>query len=490
MSGTYSYTIGRQYATLAAWENCVDGGPCAYFPVASASLVADDRREVGVAYEDSVFTTEVAIDGSHRRQPHDHADGGRIQPALRQGRPGRRHRRRGDRRVGGARARRLRDGRVAGAPEHGRLLRGHRRGAPSAAANNVVLRNNLIHDTGSSAIQRLRPRRDRRHHRATSPTASAARPASGSTSAPPGRVRPGSASSTTAVFGGPSTRRLLGRRAPTPRCCCATTSPTATAGGPSRSRAPRPASSRRTWPATGPGPRTARPGAASTTCPLTGAPGVNFVNTTSGTEGPAHPGRERRARNAGADLSAIFNRDVDYEVRPTGAGTVGHRGGRVPGLHGGQLRLVHGPGGSSRRSSSSGRRRRSWTTWASICTGAFPPDGPWVRPNASLIPGLGSSPEGKSYRYVESRLRERDNVLLPAGGPGPQGPDHLARPRLGDAGGRGFPSRGTAKDPPSRGRRRRRGRRPLRRGRRTATRRSKEPCASSSGRRRASPSSS
>ena len=76
--------------------------------------------------------------------------------------------------------------------------------------------------------------------------------------------------------------------------------------------------------------------------PLTGAPGVNFVNTTSGTE-DLHIQDTSRARNAGADLSAIFNRDVDYEVRPTGAGTW-DIGADEYGLHGGQARLVHGPG--------------------------------------------------------------------------------------------------------------------------------------------------
>ena len=70
-SGTYSYTIGRQFADLVSWEDCVDGPPgvaCPYFPVVSASLVADDRREVGIAYKDSVFTAGanvvVLIDGS------------------------------------------------------------------------------------------------------------------------------------------------------------------------------------------------------------------------------------------------------------------------------------------------------------------------------------------------------------------------------------------------------------------------------------------
>ena len=27
------YTISRQYATMPAWEDCIDGGPCTYFPV-------------------------------------------------------------------------------------------------------------------------------------------------------------------------------------------------------------------------------------------------------------------------------------------------------------------------------------------------------------------------------------------------------------------------------------------------------------------------
>jgi len=58
------YILSRQYSTLPAWENCVDGGPCAFFPVTSSNLVTDDRVEVGVAYDDSVFTSELLIEGS------------------------------------------------------------------------------------------------------------------------------------------------------------------------------------------------------------------------------------------------------------------------------------------------------------------------------------------------------------------------------------------------------------------------------------------
>ena len=55
-----AYTIARQFARLQDWEDCISYKdpvlfPCTYFPVASASLVADNRTEIGVAYEDTVF---------------------------------------------------------------------------------------------------------------------------------------------------------------------------------------------------------------------------------------------------------------------------------------------------------------------------------------------------------------------------------------------------------------------------------------------------
>ena len=67
-----TYTIARQFMTLQAWEDCISFAvsPCPYFPVSSADLVADNRREVGIAYDDSIvpadpdFTTGVIIDGS------------------------------------------------------------------------------------------------------------------------------------------------------------------------------------------------------------------------------------------------------------------------------------------------------------------------------------------------------------------------------------------------------------------------------------------
>jgi hypothetical protein len=56
-SGGKAYSIRRQFATLQAWEDCISfAGSCGFFPVASADLVEDNRREIGIAYADSPFT--------------------------------------------------------------------------------------------------------------------------------------------------------------------------------------------------------------------------------------------------------------------------------------------------------------------------------------------------------------------------------------------------------------------------------------------------
>jgi hypothetical protein len=62
-----AYTISRQLGTLALWEDCIDGPPgtaCPFFPVTSASLVTDQRSEVGIAYKDSTFTSGVGFNFS------------------------------------------------------------------------------------------------------------------------------------------------------------------------------------------------------------------------------------------------------------------------------------------------------------------------------------------------------------------------------------------------------------------------------------------
>ncbi len=70
-----SYTIARQFtgataeSALVAWENCIDGPAST---CGTASLVADNRREVGIMYEDSVFvlTAVRRISGSTTDASH------------------------------------------------------------------------------------------------------------------------------------------------------------------------------------------------------------------------------------------------------------------------------------------------------------------------------------------------------------------------------------------------------------------------------------
>ncbi|MCH7474805.1 MAG: DUF2341 domain-containing protein, partial [Gemmatimonadetes bacterium] len=79
-----AYTIARHFTTLTQWEDCISfaGCPGGYpFPPSSASLVADDRSEVGIAYKDTTFalSADVNIDGSITDSTHTitlTADGG------------------------------------------------------------------------------------------------------------------------------------------------------------------------------------------------------------------------------------------------------------------------------------------------------------------------------------------------------------------------------------------------------------------------------
>ena len=60
-----AYLIARKFASLAAWEDCIDGpGGAGCEGVSSASLVTDNRNEVGVAYRDTPFAAGLDVDGS------------------------------------------------------------------------------------------------------------------------------------------------------------------------------------------------------------------------------------------------------------------------------------------------------------------------------------------------------------------------------------------------------------------------------------------
>ena len=58
-------------------------------------------------------------------------------------------------------------------------------------------------------------------------------------------------------------------------------------------------------------------------------------------------------------------------------------------------------------------------------------EGPYERITVSLIPGLGSSPAGARYRYVDAGLCQRGPVLLRAGRHRDDGTKRAPRPGLG-----------------------------------------------------------
>jgi uncharacterized repeat protein (TIGR01451 family) len=70
-----SYTIARQYADPFGWLNCIANiTACPFFPVASPNLVADNRSETGIMYNDGapyVFGATLAFDGTTTDATHD-----------------------------------------------------------------------------------------------------------------------------------------------------------------------------------------------------------------------------------------------------------------------------------------------------------------------------------------------------------------------------------------------------------------------------------
>jgi hypothetical protein len=63
LPGTFGYGITRQFNALTNWEDCIDGGtPCGVFPAVTNDLLNDGRSEVGIAYEDGPLAGNLLID--------------------------------------------------------------------------------------------------------------------------------------------------------------------------------------------------------------------------------------------------------------------------------------------------------------------------------------------------------------------------------------------------------------------------------------------
>ena len=70
MAPGLTHTIARQFTTLWDWEDCIFFAVVgSFFPDSSAILVADNRSEIGIAYNDRVFTTGLRVRQSTRSTP-------------------------------------------------------------------------------------------------------------------------------------------------------------------------------------------------------------------------------------------------------------------------------------------------------------------------------------------------------------------------------------------------------------------------------------
>jgi hypothetical protein len=123
-------------------------------------------------------------------------------------------------------------------------------------------------------------------------------------------------------------------------------------------------------------------------------------------------------RDAGANLSAIFQSDIDNQSRPTGGGGAGFAAwGAFDAGSSWDIGADEYFGTTVVRLASFTARGFDasvlveWETASELNNLGFnlyrglSMDGPWGRLNASLIPGLGSSPEGKRYSFLDSGLR-------------------------------------------------------------------------------------
>ncbi len=410
--------IRRQFATLAEWESCIDGdggalppaGPCYYFRAPNPSLVTDDRSEVGIVFNDGSayagglaingmttddsHTVTLTVDAGHRHlgltwdgvgaTPHVVVNNSLFAPAIS-----------------------IADDHVtvewleikggSGASGHGisvsnpaasnqinvryNVVHGvSANGVDVIAANvNLLLANNIIYTTGGYGVS-LSP--------AASPWAGQVRVLNNTVWNPSGgnlaHFRGVGSETQHILLSNNIGYTLAGTANDFDFPDVAPANSWADVDPASRGNVSSDASANSHNVATGGG------GSGST---------VNFVNAPAGN---LHISSSDRI-DYGTDLSALMlARDIDGQSRPAGAGW--------------------DPGADEFNATTAVRLASfkavaldaavsvEWETAQELDNLGFhlyrgaSADGPWARLNASLIPGLGSSPEGKAYVHLDSGL--------------------------------------------------------------------------------------
>ena len=407
------YSINRKFADLASWEDCIDGGssPCGPDPaIASADLVAGDRREVGIVYKDKVYVDTV-VDAQFDVLVIDGSTTGPFHTITLTADPGNRHNGIPGSGVvldlGGAA-----DGNgVFLADNFATVEWMEVRNAVSAAdgiqiaavngANRRVVRNCILHDTGSRGIQihtnantydievynnfvygvsrgiyvedallatstvRILNNTVFSCTSASGAGISGVAPSGGTPVTVSNNISHSNAGGSFGILGlDPASRNNLASDL------------TGIAHSPA--------------------------GGGQDSVPLTGAGGVNFVDTTVGSEN-LHLRTSAplsAAQDTGADMSCFLRRDIDGVARLSpweiGADDVS------------QLTAVTLQSFSA--SGADGAVELSWTTASELQNLGFhlhrasSAEGPFERITSSLIPGLGSSPVGATYSYRDPGL--------------------------------------------------------------------------------------
>jgi hypothetical protein len=430
-AGTKSYAMSRQFATPQAWENCISSGgaACTYFPVANGNLVTGNRSEVGIVYKDaSPYSFAVpgsyllTIDGSTTDASHTitlTADGVNRHYGVSGA---------GvvlDNGANTATAVRVQD--QFATLEWMEIRNGGSTGAhcvdyvPSSNTNHGLIRNNIVRNCSGQSIRLAgsasnhvvditnnviyRGAREGIRVQSTLGTGTGSRVRilnntlvrnNGNTAVDWTEVSTAETPNPYVVL----RNNIIVDDAQTPDvtwnglglCTTATTCDwwNAASGNNVTGDAAPPTGQWRSD--IGPNPRGG--GVASAT-----EASLAFVNTTAGSE-DLHIQAGSAARNAGSDLTGVVQGDIDAVLRsaPWDVGADELDGTTAVGL----MSFSASPG--------DGSVTLEWRTGSELDNLGFhlyrglSPDGPWTRLTSSLVPGLGSSPLGQAYSWLDAGL--------------------------------------------------------------------------------------
>jgi hypothetical protein len=391
-----SYVLRRQHATLLSWYQCISNQvACPYFDAPTASLVADDRREIGIAYDESVFALGATINMSSATTDPTH-------DIVLTADPGNRHNGTGNTGVrvtppGASAAFLVRDNDttiewldIAGGARAVDIQ------TPFSGLGHLVLRNNLLHDQTSDAVRFIGANHADIYNNFVYAAAGDGIDLGGFSSK--ARILDNT------IYGS----SLFGITGCTNPDALLRNNIVVANGSGDIGCTGRDAASSHNLTVNGSGVTNSPAGGGigfvnvSVNPSVCGGNCVAFVSITGGSEN-LHllaTSYQNMAVDAGADLSALFWSDIDWGVRTATWDVGADEFGATT-----EVELV-----AFEAKPFDGVVELSWETGSEMNNLGFhvyrgpSASGPWERLTANLIPGLGSSPEGAHYVYRDSTV--------------------------------------------------------------------------------------